>query len=62
MTEKNAQKIDWNQFKGLSETEIDDKVEEILSMLTLKEKTSIKEQLISMPFLLVMAHSLPGKL
>jgi len=38
MTEKNGQKISWNELKNLNETEIDQKAEEILSLLTLKEK------------------------
>jgi beta-glucosidase len=41
MTEKNDTKIDWNQFKDLAESEIEEKVEEILSLLTLKEKMEI---------------------
>ncbi len=38
MTERNSQKIDWSQFKDLNEVEIEKKAEEILSLMTLKEK------------------------
>jgi len=38
MTKKDERWIDWNKLKGLSEKEIEKKAQEILSIMTLKEK------------------------
>ena len=38
MTKKDERWIDWNKLKGLSEEEIEKKAQEILSIMTLKEK------------------------
>jgi beta-glucosidase len=41
MTENSSKKINWDEFKGLNDKEIENKAEEILALLTLKERMEL---------------------